>query len=89
MKAIKNQNSLPYIDHELSTRVSMLEVIAKHTNETLARLDSTIIRLEGSILEIRKESWSQFRWIMGTIFILHTSTRGAIITLFLKSGVYQ
>ena len=55
-----------------TTRIAVLENTAIHTNETLKRLED---KIEKGFYESRKESMSQFRWIMGTIgvgFIMPT-----------------
>jgi hypothetical protein len=81
MKAFKYE--VPMND---DTRLALLEQSIGHINESLVRIekrfdsvDKRFDSLETKIEDVRKNSWSQFRWIMGLIFAVVSGFIGMII----------
>jgi hypothetical protein len=56
------------------TRIALLEQSIGHINETLNRIDKRLdnleINMENNFKEVRKDSVSQFRWLLGIIITL-------------------
>jgi hypothetical protein len=69
--------------HEVSmkddTRLALLEQSIGHINESLARIEKRFDNVEVKIEDVRKNSWSQFRWIMGFIFAVSSAVMGMVI----------
>lgn len=68
------------------TRIALLEQSIGHVNETLHRIekrfdsvDKRLDVLDGKIEEVRKNSWSQFRWIMGFVFAFFSAFAAAYV----------
>ncbi len=68
-------------DMSNDTRVALLEQSIGHINQTLLRIEQKVDKLDDKVDkvsekldkkndEVRGLSWSQFRWIMGTFFVL-------------------
>ncbi len=67
MKAHNNSNSNQIHDHE--SRIVRLEVLVETIGMTLVRIENRLDRMDEKIELIRKESWSQFRWLLGIILV--------------------
>jgi hypothetical protein len=68
------------------TRLALLEQSIGHINETMIRIekrfdaiDKRFDRLENRIEDVRKNSWSQFCWVMGFMLALSTAFAGILI----------
>lgn len=74
MKAFKHE--VPMKD---DTRLALLEQSIGHINESLLRIEKRFDSLETKIEDVRKNSWSQFRWIMGFMFAVASAFIGMVI----------
>jgi chromosome segregation ATPase len=75
------------------TRLALLEQSISHINETMMRIEKRFDsidkkfddankrfdRLENRIEDVRKNSWSQFCWVMGFMLAVATAFAGVLI----------
>ena len=82
----KTINIRDFYNHE--TRITLLERTIEQINTSLIEIKKEIkegfFKIDFEIKEIRFESKSQFRWIMGFIFGLYSAIIGGLITLVFK-----
>ncbi len=79
---------IDYIENNHESRITRLEVTIENINQTLSRMekrfdniDSNFLDMRKEMLEIRKEGWSQFKWLFslytaGAISLLGVMARG-------------